>query len=49
MGAFVLPTIAAGVLFTVICSWIALARYDKKHPPTQDNEPGARRVDPHHH
>ena len=46
MGAFVLPTIAAGVLFIVICSWIALARYDKNHPPPQDNEPGARPNDP---
>ena len=43
MGAFVLPAIATGVVFTVICAWVALSRYDKKHPPAQDNNPGARR------
>jgi len=49
MGALVLPTIAAAVLITVICSWIALARYDKKHPPAQDNEPGSMRDKPRRH
>jgi hypothetical protein len=46
MGAFVLPIIAASVVITVICTWIALARYDKKHPPAQDNDPRARRDNP---
>ena len=33
MGAFVLPVIAATVVITIVCSWIALAHYDRKHPP----------------
>ena len=45
MGAFVLPTIAASVVITVIAAWIALARYDKKHPPAQGNDPRAGRED----
>ena len=43
MGPYVLPAIATLVVITIICSWIALARYDKKHPPTQDDDARDRR------
>jgi hypothetical protein len=33
--------IAGIVVFTIICAWVALARYDKKHPP-EDREPDRR-------
>jgi hypothetical protein len=37
MGPFVLPTIALVLVVTIFCAWIALDRYDKKHP-NQDQD-----------